>query len=59
MADVLLLHVFVIVDDDYKILTLPISQTVGWVLIIITKIIISSMAAYDFNCNQHIGWNIF
>ena len=29
MKDVLLLHVFVIVDDDYKISSLPISQTVG------------------------------
>ena len=29
MKGVLLLHVFVIVDDDYKISSFPISQTVG------------------------------
>ena len=30
MRNVLLLHVFVIVDDDYKLSSLPIFQTVGW-----------------------------
>ena len=29
MKDVLLLHVSVIVDDDHKISSFPISQTVG------------------------------
>ena len=35
MKDVLLLHIFVIVDDDYKISSLPISQTVGWFAILL------------------------
>ena len=30
MKDVLLLYVYVTVDDDYKISSLHISQTVGW-----------------------------
>ena len=28
-------YVFVIVDDDYKILSFPISQTVGWFAILL------------------------
>ena len=35
MKDVLLLHVFVIADEDYKISSLHISQTIGWFAILL------------------------
>ena len=35
MKGILLLHIFVIVDEDYKISSLPISQTVGWFVILL------------------------
>ena len=33
MKDIILLQIFVIVDDDYKISSPPISQTVSWFVI--------------------------